>query len=81
MTRPKVGDVVCVTFWDHVQNADDLFLCRAYGRIHAITRDKITIDTWHLAHDEHRELKDDTECFTLLRSAITSLDILEAADP
>lgn len=76
MTKIEVGDIVEVTFEDHCLNSDDISICTAYGRIHINTEKQLTIDTWHPACGQDRELKDDTECFTIMQSSILEISIL-----
>lgn len=74
--KAEVGDVVEVIFDDHVMNSDQIHKYTAYGRIHIIDDKQITIDCWHPLKDTPRVLKDEVECFTLMRSAVYEINVL-----
>ena len=77
--KPKRGDIVEVRFDDHTLNGDKVTGCTAYGRVHSFTKRKLTIDCWHLSKGSDRTPVDDTECFTILRAAITGIWRLKRA--
>lgn len=72
----EVGDVVEVIFDDHIMNSDKIHKYTAYGRIHIINDKQITIDCWHPVTDGPRVLKDEVECFTLMRRAVYEINVL-----
>lgn len=75
MKRPKVGDVVRVEFQDHTLNGDEIKDVVAYGRVHSFDDSQIVIDSWHGtgATADVREVKDNTECFAIIRKTITDM--------
>ena len=79
-TNVEVGDIIEVGFDDHCMNSDELLNCTAYGRVHSINDTKITLDSWHPTYDIDRQIKDNTECFTIVRATITALSVLGYTD-
>lgn len=82
MTRlnARVGDIVEVLIWDHVQGSDTLEKVLVYGRISTITPDTVTVDSWALpdtADAEREKQKHDVTQFALIRSAILKIDVLK----
>lgn len=71
MVDPQVDDIVQILFYDHMLGSDNLIHCVVYGRVYTYTPSSITIDQWHpVGNDYDRELKDNTECVTIIRSSI-----------
>jgi hypothetical protein len=77
-TSSLEGKLVAIKFWDHVLNSDEPLLCELYGRVAFDLQHAITIDCWIDASDgdEKRSLENNTECFTLVRSAIVEISEL-----
>lgn len=74
-TSSLEGKLVAVKFYDHVMNSDETLLCECYGRVKFDSPVHLTIDCWVDASDsdEKRSLENNTECFTLVRSAIVEV--------
>lgn len=75
----KAGAVVAIDFLDHVMNSDDVLEATAYGRVHKVTTHSVTLDWWHpIGSDHGRDLKNDTECVTLIRNTVSSIRLLDS---
>ncbi len=68
--KPKRGDRVEVHFVDHVEGADSIMQCIAYGRIYRITATTVTIDHWIDADRRNTDRDSNVGRYTLIRSAI-----------
>lgn len=75
---PKVGDIVGITFLDHVEGGDDVARCRAFGQVMKTTRVAYTIDSWQqLDHHDREEERHNTTSYTILRGVIEEVVIYE----
>lgn len=79
MRAPKPGDEIRLLILDHQQNDEKLPKYFVYGRVHAITADSITLDSW--AHEDPANIKrdpaDNIEFWTIMRGAILETCVAE----
>ena len=82
--RLRRGQVVAVTFLDHVQGGGKPILFTVYGKLVAVHKDSLTVSTWTYAETgtavkDAYDFKDGNNVqFTLVRSAITRVQHLKA---
>lgn len=76
--RFTVGEVVAVTFCDHVEDGDDVIEFVAYGRVARVTRGAVSLDSWAYA-DPATPHDANVKRFTILRRAITGVRHLRGA--
>lgn len=73
---PRVGDVVGITFLDHVEGADEVARCRAFGQVMKVTQVSYTIDSWQqLDKHDREEERHNTTNYTILRGVIEDVVI------
>jgi hypothetical protein len=77
------GQIVEVTFLDHVQGDAKPLAIVAFGRLLAIDKTSLTIASWTYADRAIHEDPTDgaLTCFTILRSTVQSLRRLEPTPP
>lgn len=82
--KPRKGDIMQVTFLDHVEDSErnEPFAFTVWGRVHSVDKKSITVASWDYADAGHTEGKESDQVnrkrFTILKSTITSLVMLEA---
>lgn len=68
----QVGDLVAVTFLDHLHSTHndhaELVTCEAYGKVVALDERRIIIRAW-----ESQDCPDNNENFVIIRSAIEKM--------
>jgi hypothetical protein len=73
--RPRKGQIVCITFLDHVEDGDEAMECTVYGRLHKTTRIEYLVDSWTCKDPEvHEENK---KRFVILKKVVLSIKILK----
>lgn len=67
----KLGDIVEVTFFDHVQSPDvsDAMAFCVYGRLVAMNKQSLTVACWTHA-SKRKKCDHNTTTFTILRSCV-----------
>ena len=76
MTAVHKGDVVRLEFYDHTEGRTEC-LIEAFGRVRSVTRKTITIAGWQVV-DRPEDFESET-IYTILRSAITAVNVLDCA--
>jgi hypothetical protein len=76
--KPKVGDVVEIVFLDHVEDGGDPYSFAVWGRIDKIGRQHYEILSWAHTQKGESTLWQNEKRFTIVRSAITKLEILKS---
>ena len=69
----KRGDIVELTFLDHVQNAEEPMEFLLYGVISKLCKKYIVVQVW--AHPD-LDVDGNTELYTIVRSCVTKSRIL-----
>lgn len=74
----KRGDIVAITFLDHVESGDGAKAARfvVYGRVVRVDRLAVIVASWAYASRAKR-CDHNTTTYTILRSCITRIDKLE----
>ena len=78
--KPKVGDIVQITFWDHAESSDDVLLFEVVGRLYKITKRAYCLKAWCYANDidKVRDSNEDNETrFAIVKRAVDSIRILK----
>lgn len=78
----KVGDIIHATFYDHCGDwpEDGLPEFEAFGRVSDVTDLRIELKTWAWVNPKNADAYPDNEdTLTLIRSAITKLEVLRLA--
>jgi len=89
MTRPRlprvsIGDVVAITFLDHCEDGDGdgAMAFVVYGRVLKNSRVFFMVESWTYEDpdaDRSRDSKDSVKSFTIVKSAVSAVDILRPA--
>ena len=74
----RVGNLVEVTFRDHVEHARRSVRCVVWGRVAAIDTQVIVVRCWHAAFRSARDRQANSTEYTILRSAVEKIRRLEA---
>jgi len=81
VTKPKIGDIVHIVFWDHAQDAKDAMQFEMFGRITDITKKAYKIHYWRYVNDVDRvadgNTKENEDCYCIVKAAIDSIKKLE----
>jgi len=75
MLPPTPGQIVELTFLDHVEDGDEPMQCIAYGIVVAVTAVAITIDSWCCTDKSCHE--NNKKRFVILRAVISKCLVLE----
>lgn len=81
MEKVKKGDIVAVTFFDHVQSPKEspAMSFIVYGRVASVSARALVVGSWcHFS--TRRKYDENTTTFTIVRSAIESISILAPKD-
>lgn len=78
LMKLKRGQLVEVTFLDHVMGRQSLVKCKAVGWLDHWTEEKVTLKWWQVG--EKALSRENDENFTLIRAAITALRPLSAEE-
>jgi len=70
------GNIVAVTFHDHATGGEHITFT-VYGRVASVTRKAITIHSWDYAAETGDSDDENVEAFTIVRSAIVRVVLLE----
>ena len=75
---PTVGDVVCITFYDHAENSKDAILFRVYGEVFDVTRLAYRLRCWGYVDDVERATgnPDNEHGYTIVKRAIKDIKVL-----
>jgi len=73
--RFRRGQIVAVTFLDHVEDGSDPEEFTIYGRLAEVSRRHICVDCWAYV-DSTKAHDDNVKRFTIVRSAIVTWDKL-----
>ena len=79
-TKPKVGDIVQIVFWDHAESSNDVLLFEVIGRIFNITPKSYGIKSWGYVTDvdKARDSNEENETrFAIVKRAIDTLRVLK----
>ena len=79
-TRPSVGDVVHVVFWDHAENSKDALKFEVFGRLAGTTRKAHIVRAWGYveAVDRAGDSNPDNEnTYAIVKSTIESIGTLK----
>jgi hypothetical protein len=79
MKIPKscIGKLAVVKFLDHAAQSKDVVICHAVGWIESVGTKKITLIWWDLESSDAEEREINREHFSLVISAIKSIEIYE----
>ena len=77
----KLHDIVAIHLLDHCRDGDDALPFVVYGRVSKRTRTAFTVDSWANEDPEAERQDDNIDQFTIVRSAIVSIEILQKAKP
>ncbi len=80
MKKIKPGMEVKILVRDHIQNSDDDKPVQAivYGRVHKVSDDAITLDSWaNEDRDSKRDPGDGVETYTLCRECVVEVWVAE----
>ena len=79
--KVKIGDVVCLAFDDHVEGSDRVEEYLVFGRVAAVTKKSIVVDSWALKDPSaDRELdRENIKTFTILRRVINEITVYAPA--
>jgi hypothetical protein len=77
MKMPPVGSVVVIEFLDHDQSSDEVFSMTVYGRVAAVTKNEVLVDTWHQTEDTDDSRETQKRNNALDSSAIVRRAILD----
>ena len=78
--KPKVGDIIHITFWDHAESSDDALLFEVMGRLYKITKMAYCLKSWCYASDldKARDSHEDNETkFAIVKRAIDSIKVIK----
>lgn len=80
-TKPSVGDIVHITFFDHAQDAEDVLLFEIFGRVTKITPKSYKVHYWLYVNDVDRakddNKKENEDSYSIVKRAIESIRILK----
>ena len=76
--RPKIGDVIAVEFLDHVEDSDEPYTFRVFGRVCSKNKTALGVCSWEHA-DSKGKLRDDgnEKVWSIVKKAITNLEKLK----
>lgn len=72
--RPIKGNIVAITFLDHVEDGDSPMECSVYGRLHKTTRIAYIVDSWTCADPKVHE--DNKKRFVILKKVVSEIKVL-----
>lgn len=78
--KPKIGDIVEVTFLDHAENSKDVLLFEVFGRVKDITRKAYLIRAWGYVNEVDRAgdgNPDNENSYAIVKRAIESIRVLK----
>ena len=75
--RFRKGTIVAVTFLDHCKNGSTPISFTVYGRVGAVGRASVCIDTWAYTDESVPYDEANVERYTILRKVITGVRVLE----
>ena len=80
----KKGQLLLITFLDHVEGGDDVLEFQTLGRVYAVDRWKVVLDTWFYSEKQEETLEEDDRSenvgrYTIVRSAIQKVEPLVVA--
>jgi hypothetical protein len=67
--RLRVGKVMAVRFWDHVEDGSEPIEFTVYGRVAKVTDQYICVDSWEYV-DRDKGYDSNVKRFTILRSCV-----------
>jgi oligoendopeptidase F len=73
------GDVIRLTFWDHVQNSSNLLKCSVYGKVLKVGQKKVVVESWTCHAKDKATVETNSERFAIIRSTIVEYEILSEA--
>lgn len=76
LPKVRVGDIVAVHFLDHCADGDEAMAFIVYGRVSKNTRTVYIIDSWAYEDVTAEVDLDNINQFTIVKRAVTSVDIL-----
>ena len=76
MTKFKKGDIVAVTFSDHVEDGSEPIEFVVYGRVAAKTRLSLVVDCWEYL-DAKTPYDSNEKRYTILRRVVSRVVVLE----
>ena len=76
--KPNLGDIVEIEFLDHVEDGDDPYAFKVWGRVDKIGRKHYEILSWAHSNRFERSIPENEKRFTIVRSTITKLEILKS---
>ena len=77
--KPKIGDLVHITFLDHAENSKDALLFEVFGRLYKITRKAYLVRSWGYKDEIDRAVDSNTDnehTYAIVKSAVESIRIL-----
>lgn len=66
----RKGQLVEVTFYDHVQHGKRPLRCVVYGKLSVVAPKSLTVDCWMLSSGSKAARENNVERFTIVRAAI-----------
>lgn len=82
-TKPKVGDIVRIVFFDHAQSSDDALLFEVFGRVEQITKTAYKVYHWRYVNELDRAKDHNTrhneDCYAIAKGVVQSIDILRVS--
>ena len=73
--KPRAGNVLAITFLDHVEDGNEAIECVVYGRLDHTTRHAYVIDSWYITGEEYDE--HNFKRFVILKKVVSKLEILK----
>lgn len=68
-----VGDIVRITFLDHVEDGNDPIEFEVFGRVARNDDKSVVVRSWGLANGDIDDVKENEKVFTIVKSTVTSL--------
>ena len=75
--KHKLGDVVAVTFLDHVEDSHEPMKFTAYGVLTKDADDSIVVASWYGADQDARSESENQKYWCIIRSCIVRLRVLK----
>ena len=73
----KKGDIVSITFKDHVAGDDQLLVFTVYGKIAKIDEEKIVVHSWHYANKLGDSKDHNVTSYAIIRDVIIKITVLK----
>jgi hypothetical protein len=72
--KVKIGDIVVLTFLDHVEDGEGPILFCVAGRVSEVTRKHIAVCSWWYADQPHT-VDENVKRFDIVRGAMKRIDV------